>query len=73
MSQVMVQHIWKAWTRDYLSQLRSQTRPKWYTLSGPHPRDSCPHHGRLRVWPSTLESGPNHGSLPWRRRQDSCV
>jgi hypothetical protein len=31
MVQVMVQHIWKAWTRDYLSQLRSQTKPKWYT------------------------------------------
>jgi hypothetical protein len=31
MVQVMVQHIWKAWTRDYLSQLRSQTRHKWFT------------------------------------------
>jgi hypothetical protein len=27
--EVMTQHLWKAWSRDYLSQL--QSRPKWYT------------------------------------------
>ena len=58
--EVMTQHLWKAWSRDYLSQL--QARPKWLT--------PCPDLTLEPLFSSAmkLRLGHNNGSWAVSRR-----